>query len=664
MLSWVGKRPLRAVTAFPAQHVESFTAPGANKVPVADAAIWKDWPNKYPHGGLLFHGDNKEVLAHLLVNGFRGQVQLIYIDPPFDSGADYVRKVVVRGPKGVTTLDGEGYTFGEQVQYTDIWANDNYLQFMYERLMLMKELLADGGSIWLHCDWHKSHMLRCLLEEIFGPEGMRGEIVWQRTASRNDAKSFGHVHDTLLYFVKGAGEHAWNQPYAVYDPEYLARYYNLDDGDGRKYAADNLTAAGLRSGSSGRAWRGFDPGADGRHWKYTTEKLDDLDAQGRIYWPKGGKGFPRYKRYAEELPGRPISSIWDDIFVINSQAEERGDYPTQKPEDLLERLLTTTSNPGDLVLDCFIGSGTTAVVAQNLGRRWIAGDINKGAIQTTTKRLQTAIAAQIAAATAASKQRELIANEKAVKPTVPAQLGFTIHRVNDYDLAIQHNEAVNLACEHIGVTRTLADAFFDGTLGSKLVKIVPFGHPLSPADLEDVKRELDARANESRDVVVVCLGKELGVDTWLTDWNRMRKQGDTPNKIEVIELRSDPKYGKFIAHKPAQARVSIRRVKVKDGAKLLVEVKDFISPSIAERLQNQGGLLAPKLPEWRAMVDSVMIDPAHDGRVFNIGLADVPARKQDYVLGNYELPAPNKETTVAVKVTDMLGEEVIVTTVV
>ena len=141
----------------------------------------------------------------------------------------------------------------------------------------------------------------------------------------------------------------------------------------------------------------------------------------------------------------------------------------------------------------------------------------------------------------------------------------------------------------------------------------------------------------------------------------MRKQGDTPNKIEIIELRSDPKYGKFIAHKPAQARVDIRRVKSKGGEKIAVEVKDFISPSITERLQDQGGLLAPKIPEWRAMVDSVMIDPAHDGKVFNIALADVPERKEDYVLAKYELPAPPSKTTVAVKVTDMLGEEVIVT---
>jgi hypothetical protein len=138
----------------------------------------------------------------------------------------------------------------------------------------------------------------------------------------------------------------------------------------------------------------------------------------------------------------------------------------------------------------------------------------------------------------------------------------------------------------------------------------------------------------------------------------MRKQGDTPNKIEVIELRSDPKYGKFIAHKPATARVEIHQVK----GKLVVEVRDFLSPSIVERLQEQAGpLLSPKIPDWRAMVDSVMIDPAYDGKVFNIALADVPERKQDYVQGKYELEVPNGKTTVAVKITDMLGEEVLVT---
>lgn len=333
-------------------------------------------------------------------------------------------------------------------------------------------------------------------------------------------------------------------------------------------------------------------------------------------------------------------------------------FPTQKPEPLRRRIIHASSNPGDLVLDCFIGSGTTAAVAQKLGRRWIGCDINKGAIQTTAKRLQAIILEQIKEQRKASAQPTLPgAGPDHSPPTTHHSLSFAVYRVNDYDLQIQHNEAVNLACEHIGVTRTKTAPFFDGALGKRLVKIIPFGHPLTVLDLEELKRELKARPQEERDVVLVSLGKELAVDGWLEDWNRLRKQGDVPNKIEVIELRTDPKYGKFIAHKPAQAKVSIKRAK----GRLVVEIKDFISPAIVERLQQQAGLLKPKMEDWRAMVDCVMIDPAYDGQVFHIALSDVPERKSDLVAGRYELDAPKNETTVAVKITDMLGEEVLVT---
>ncbi|MBI3104690.1 MAG: site-specific DNA-methyltransferase, partial [Candidatus Rokubacteria bacterium] len=207
MLTWVGKRPLREVTAFPAQHVESFDPAGDAAKRAGDA--WQDWPDRYPRGGLLFHGDNKEVLAHLLANGFRGKVNLVYIDPPFGSGADYVRKVTLRGPKGTAKLDGEAYTLGEQIQYTDIWANDNYLQFMYERLLLLKELLAEDGSVYLHCDWHRNHQLRCVMDEVFGAERLVNEIVWQRTASHNDPGRYGVIHDVILFYSKGEN-YTWN----------------------------------------------------------------------------------------------------------------------------------------------------------------------------------------------------------------------------------------------------------------------------------------------------------------------------------------------------------------------------------------------------------------------------------------------------------------------
>jgi hypothetical protein len=268
-------------------------------------------------------------------------------------------------------------------------------------------------------------------------------------------------------------------------------------------------------------------------------------------------------------------------------------------------------------MDCFLGSGTTAKIAQRLGRRWIGCDINKGTIQTTAKRLQTITAGQVEETrTMPAKTETLPGMEETEQETEPqpSQLAFTVWRVNDYDLAIQHNEAVNLACEHIGIQRTRTDSYFDGTLGKSLVKIIPFGHPLTPLDLEELRRELDARKDEDRAVTVVCLGMELVAKAWIEDWNRLRKGKEAVNRITVIELRTDPKYGKFMKHEPATAKVKVAR---KNGI-VLVEVEDFISPTIIERLQQQAGLLQPKIDDWRAMVDCVMIDPAYDGKVFNV----------------------------------------------
>lgn len=654
MLSWVGKKPLGRVTAFPAQHVESFSAQDAAKpLPVTPASAstvdWAKWPQDLPQGGLLYHGDNKEVLAHLLANGFRGQVKLIYIDPPFDSGADYVRKVQLRGPKGTLKIDGEDYALGEQVQYTDIWSNDNYLQFMYERLLMLRELLSDGGTIWMHCDWHRSHLLRLVVEEVFGDGALMNEIVWKRTASRNDSKAFGHVHDTLLYLAKGIDGRTWNRQFVDYEPEYLDKYYSQDDGDGRLYTADNLTASGLRNGSSGSTWRGFSPSEKGVHWKYKTEELDRLDADGLIYWPKGGSGFPRLKRYRDELKGKPIDSIWDDLFAVNSQAEERSDYPTQKPETLLNRIILSCSNPGDLVLDCFIGSGTTAAVAQKLGRRWIGCDINKGAIQTTAKRLQ-GVMHQQAQAQAATTQGELVPKDDA--PATPAQLAFSTWRVNDYDLHIQHNEAVELACQHLGITRTRTDPFFDGTRGTMLAKIIPLNHPLTPLDLEALRTELKNRPEEERDLLVVSLGQEHAARAWVEHYNHNRPI----NKIHLIELRTDRKAGGFIKHEPMSVQAHLGR----DGDRLVVQIDDVVSPSIIARLDLQEGIFRAQIPDWRAVVDCILIDACHDGTVFNVTVADVPARKQDLVSGRYELSAPPPGSAVAVKVIDMLGEERVV----
>jgi adenine-specific DNA-methyltransferase len=663
MLTWVGKRPLARVTAFPAQHVETFD-PAAERNGGSAVEPWEDWAEGYPQGGLLFHGDNKEVLAH----GFRGRVKLIYIDPPFDSGADYVRRVSLRGVEGTAKIEGETYTLGEQIQYTDIWANDNYLQFMYERLLLLKELLADDGSLYLHCDQRKSHHLRCLLDEVIGADAFVSEIIWQSADAQSSANRYGPIHNAIFYYAKSAALRTWNDVRTPLSKSTADNWYTSEEvieedivnklgkilpkGTIRRYNKADLTAR-KRGGDTRYEWKGVPPPV-GRYWAYSKENMQAFDDAGLLVYSSSGR--PYLKRYLDEVEGTAPQDLWTDISMIRGiSSDDSTDYPTEKPEPLLERIIRISSNPGDIVLDCFIGSGTTAVVAQKLGRRWIGCDINKGAIQTTAKRLQGIIREQLAVREGET-QTELIRSKEPDAAPPPAQLGFTVWRVNDYDLQIQHNEAVNLACEHIGIERSRTDGFFDGTLGQRLVKIVPFGHPLTPLDLEEVKRELEARPEEDRDVVVVCLGKERAADDWLEEWNRLRKAKGAVNRIEVIELRTDPRYGKFIAHRPAEARVAIAR---EDG-KLRVGIENFISPTIVERLEMDVPLFRAKIPDWRSMVDCVMIDPAYDGEVFNVALSDVPERKDDLVAGSYELEAPEEETTVAVKIIDMLGEEVVV----
>ncbi|MEX2546732.1 MAG: site-specific DNA-methyltransferase [Chloroflexota bacterium] len=598
MLSWVGKRPLREVRTYPAQLVDRFAVNGETSASID----WSDWPARIDHGGLLFHGDNKEVLAYLLANGFRGKVDLVYIDPPFDSGADYVRRVQLRGASGTTRLDGESYTLGEQIQYTDIWANDNYLQFMYERLLLLKELLSPTGSLYLHCDYRRVYQLGVVLDEVFGQGSFRAEAVWAYGASARGAKAiagqFARNHDSLLWYSKGGGY--------TYKP---VRYE-------RRVAVSEATRFGFRLDVDGR-WFKTAPRGD-----YTDASIARFEGEGRVHRTRSGSIRIKYFLRCEGdeiIEDLLLGDVWTDIpDAMHLPDDEDMDFPTQKPEALLDRVIRASSNPGDIVLDAFIGSGTTAAVAQKLGRRWIGADINKGAIQTTEKRLFEIMREQ--AAESNGQQRLIADTDESSGEPQPAQLGFTVYRVNDYDLQIQHNEAVNLAVEHLGVERMRTDTFFEGTRGKDLVKIVPFDHPLTPLDLQDVEDEVRKRPQEARDILVVALGKELAADAWLAEYARR----SPVNKIRVIELRTDPKYGGFFEHRPASARVDLERTG--DGRGKVV-VRDFMSPSIIERLRGQEGVLSPQIDDWRAMVDSVMIDTAYDKETLNISIAGRPRQR-------------------------------------
>lgn len=556
MLDWVGKRPIDTISNYPAQLIDSYNVENPEKEPTYDK--FKDGPN------LLFHGDNKEILSALLVQGFRGKIDLIYIDPPFDSGADYVRTVKLRGEQ--KDLESEGHSIIEQVQYTDIWANDNYLQFMYERLILMRELLSDKGGIYLHCDWHKSHHLRLLLDEVFGEGNFVNEIIWKYNWASTVKKKFSQKHDTIFWYSKSAEN--W--------------IFNLDE---------------MREPYTEKQLKGYKEDEDG----YYT-----LDSSGKKWYahPKG------------QLP----SDLFE-IGIISRSAKEREKFPTQKPEALITRIIKASTHEDSIVLDCFVGSGTTAAVAEKLGRRWIAADINKGAIQTTIKRLQKL-------------------------PNM--QRGVAHYRVNNYD-ASTDLERKDIVIKKYGVQTDRQEAFFDGTLDGTLVKIIDLTKPLTPLDIQTIKDELENRPDESRNITVFCYGINSNIQAELKAENRRRGV----NKIFVRDIGSEG----ITTFESASAEVNFER----GGDSVKITVADYISPTILARMDIDRTIFDEQIDDFRAQIDCVSIDTDYTGEHFKIVESDVPKKKEDFVDGEYTVSLPRPDARVAVKIIDMLGEETVIT---
>lgn len=325
----------------------------------------------------LIWGDKKYVLPALL-DEFAGKVDLIYIDPPFDTGADFSFAI---------QIDGETFTkepsIIEQKAYRDTWGRglDSYLQWLYDTVVLLRDLMSESASIYLHLDYHIGHYAKAVMDEVFGIEQFVNELVWKRTGTHGTSRSFGVVHDTLLFYSKSEG-YKFDPPTTNLDQAYIQSHYTQIEPDGRRYQL--VSAHGAGAGPKRRFGDREIPPPAGRHWAYTQTGIDRLIAEGRIVFTS--TNMPRVKRYADEAT-MPISTLWQDLSVINSQAIERVDYPTQKPESLLQRIIKASSSEGDLVLDCFAGSGTTASVAEDLGRRWITADLGRFAIHTTRKRL-------------------------------------------------------------------------------------------------------------------------------------------------------------------------------------------------------------------------------------------------------------------------------------
>ena len=254
-----------------------------------------------------------------------------------------------------------------------------YLTMMAQRTIELHRVLKPTGSIYLHCDPTASHYLKLLLDAVFGATNFRSELIWRRQSAHSDARNYGSVHDTMLFYAK-SDEFVWNPSFQPYDPEYVEQYYRYSDDDGRRFMSGDLGAAGLQGGGYEYEWKGV-----ARVWRVPIQTMERLDAEGRIFYTRNG--IPRMKRYLDEAKGNPVQDVWMDIQSLRSWHRERLGYPTQKPEALLERIINASSNKGDVVLDPFCGCGTAVVAAERLNRQWIGIDVTHLAISLIRHRL-------------------------------------------------------------------------------------------------------------------------------------------------------------------------------------------------------------------------------------------------------------------------------------
>lgn len=616
MLHWHGKRPLREIPYYPAQLRERYGT--ADSPPLAGEGLGeRSWANH------LYWGDNLQVMAHLM-REFRSQIKLIYIDPPFDSGADYRKRIKLRGTSVETDLG-----VLEERQYTDIWSNDLYLQYMYERLILMRELLAEDGSIYLHCDYRRNHHLRGIMDEILGESNLRNEVIWQRANAHNDPNRFGIITDTILFYSK-TPYYLWNTQYAPYRDEYIESHWKQVDEGGRRYRLIPLDAPRHRDGGSLLyEWKGKWP-AETRTWAYTKGRMEEFERQGRIMYTS--TGTPCLKRYVDETPGAPVQNLWDDIPPVNPMALERLNFPTQKPEALVERIIAASSNPGDLVADFFMGSGTTAAVAQRLGRRWIGADINLGAIHTTAQRLTRIIEEQ---------QNQTQQLELGEEPT-PVYPVFEVYNVNHYEIFKNAEEARDIVLKLYGVEPLKGHRFFDGTLDSRWVKVVDLNRICSKLDIQTIFDNLPP--DDTRGVVVLCAGHEYDV----LETIKRRNLLNIP--FEVRDILTDRKDVIFKRLPEAQASL------VRQDGRLALTIEQFYSPLLLQKLSLEDSPEA--IEDWRQTVASVLIDLAYDGAVFHPRFTDTPTRRDELVCGKYVWEtAECGNGPVAVKIVDVLDEE-------
>jgi site-specific DNA-methyltransferase (adenine-specific)/adenine-specific DNA-methyltransferase len=519
-LVWNGKTREVCTAILPFQTLEHIDEPRKEKTAESELALdtggrqVKGWTNK------LIWGDNKLILSSLKSGALRRQIEdagglkLIYIDPPFDVGADFSMDIEIGGE----TFHKEPNLL-EQIAYRDTWGRgaDSFISMIYERLWLMKDLMHPEGSIYVHCDWRLVGALRTVMEEVF--QNIENIISWKRSALAAGVKTqWRNSQDFILFFSK-SGQHTFNPQFGEYS-ESSKKHYSRKDERGI-YRVVPLMASGKSAGETGQVWREVDPnkrGKNGMHWLKKIEILEKLDADGLVVW--NSEGIPELKYYLDEAKGVYISDFWDDIDVINSMADEYQGYNTQKPETLLERVIKASSNEGDLVADFFCGSGTTAAVAEKLGRKWIATDLGKFGIHTTRKRLIT-VQRELKTAGKAFRAFEVLNLGRYERQAYLNVSGRLSGKKKEAALAKKEQEFRDLILKAYRAEPLPDAAFFHGKSGGRLVVVGPINLPVGRLFIEEVITECRKRGASRVDVLAFEF--EMGL-SFPPCWTRRSKR--------------------------------------------------------------------------------------------------------------------------------------------
>lgn len=627
-LEWNGKSAEVPRLRLPLQVVETVGSPRADRGTIFETGGGGDndgWRNR------LIWGDNLHVLSSL-ADELAGQVDLVYIDPPFDSRQDYkVRIVVGEGDVGADQELAKISSIVEEKAYRDTWGKgvESYLQMLYSRLVLLRQLLSDRGSLFLHLAPNVSHLARALLDEIFGVDSFRAEIIWQRTTAHADTKDFGSIHDSILCFSK-SDKHVWHPQFRPYDDSYIKSHYAQVDERGRRFYLGDMRSPHPRSNLQ-YSWMGYQPHPNG--WAYSRATMQRLHNEGRIWYPVDKSKRPRLKRFLEDMPGMPLGDVWDDTFPVNAQAKERLGYDTQKPEALLERIIKSSSDEGSIVLDCFAGSGTTPAVAERLGRRWIAVDIGRFAVHTTRKRLL---------------------DIPGCKPFVVANLGRYERQVwQQATTGSQYQAYLDFLTGLYGASPLEGFIHLHATLGPRAVHVGAVDAPVTHAEVRDALDEAHAAGYPGLDL----LGWEFELGLHELVQEEARAHGVDLRLRRIPREVMDPRVvasGEVVFHELAYVKVgtTVNRRTVE------VHLEDFVLPN--------PDLVPPtvrdKVKGWSDYVDYWAVDFTFgaDGATDTFRNAwqsyRTRADRRLELTAHHDYQAPG-EYTVLVKVVDVFGND-------